>query len=779
MLRHLREVRQLCGSASPGRQQLREGALRPDLVGGLTFALDLSKAFDTVSRRDILKALPQVSQDPELASLVHALHHRSAYKLTAQGDTTMVETTTGIKQGCKLAPSLFSLLTGKLFRELVRTFGSEQVSAFLTGYADDLTVHRTIKSVADLEACHELIRALLDSLQAHKLYRNSSKCYILAKFAGKQAAAVQKLYTAWTKDERGQKVKLWRIGKTKYFPAFKWVSELKFLGIKASYGPFEMQTLAFRISEAKQKLHQVRKFVYNRRVASTVSRLRVWQGTVWPTLSFGLAEVGLSDESARALQSWYGFKIRSVLHKPAHISHMPTKDLFELHSIENPVTKLERLQVNRLRNLEAQCRLSPSITNSPQAQQQSRDSLEVLRRYKHLPTPDAAAELPSTPCPHCDSSFASQHGLRLHIAKKQASAVKRYIPSSFDRLRHAKDGVPTCRACEASFKQWPGLMSHLLSGACPAPEQLAAMDSSSNVAQLAEPLTQLKQTIGNSARFQLPVVAASTDSQVLISQRLQCGFWTPDYTKLKSHFRKVHTTKWTALTAAVEKTCGGFAAHTIKGLNCPFCKLKVHNRNKHCFQCPVMFQIVFEWHSGQPPQSQTTTSTNPTQLTIRQVLGNSGSQPQVSTHPAAPPSDLRVLLNSSNSCYINSVLTALFRSAKDLSDTGLEAVFEEMQLGVGTAPRPLYLYTSFALRSRARGWRFDGRQHDAAEFYSALAPERGPLQPAPWQARVDGEPDRAEHGVTATATGGPSLLASGLFGCLGKPRTSVCFTRGP
>ena len=276
-------------------------------------------------------------------------------------------------------------------------------------------------------------------------------------------------------------------------------------------------------------------------------------------------------------------------------------------------------------------------------------------------------------------------------------------------------------------------------------------------------LTQLKQTIGNSARFQLPVVAASTDSQVLISQCLQCGFWTPDYTKLKSHFRKVHTTKWTALTAAVEKTCGGFAAHTIKGLNCPFCKLKVHNRNKRCFQCPVMFQIVFEWHSGQPPQSQTTTSTNPTQLTIRQVLGNSGSQPQVSTRPAAPPSDLRVLLNSSNSCYINSVLTALFRSAKDVSDTGLEAVFAEMQLGVGTAPRPLNLYTSFALRSRARGWRFDGRQHDAAEFYSALAPERGPLQPAPWQARVDSEPG-TEHGVT------PLLLPvdhpSSLQGCL-------------
>ena len=184
---------------------------------------------------------------------------------------------------------------------------------------------------------------------------------------------MQKLYTTWATDEQGQKVKLWRIGKTKYYPAFKWVSELKFLGIKASYGHFEMQTLTFRISEAKQKLRQVRKFVYNRRVASTVSRLRVWLGTVWPTLSFGLAEVGLSDESACALQSWYAFKIRSVLNKPSHISHMPTKDLFELYSIEDPITKLEKLQANRLRNLEAQSRSNPNITNS----QRLSNSLEM------------------------------------------------------------------------------------------------------------------------------------------------------------------------------------------------------------------------------------------------------------------------------------------------------------------------------------------------------------------------------------------------------------------
>ena len=76
--------------------------------------------------------------------------------------------------------------------------------------------------------------------------------YILAKFAGKMAPTVTKTYTAWIQDETDAKVKLWHIGKTKYFPASKWVLELTYLGIKASYYHFEMQTLQFRINEAKQ-----------------------------------------------------------------------------------------------------------------------------------------------------------------------------------------------------------------------------------------------------------------------------------------------------------------------------------------------------------------------------------------------------------------------------------------------------------------------------------------------------------------------------------------------
>ena len=83
----------------PSRVDLSRGHCPPALVGGIVFALDLSGA------------------DPSLSSLIHGLHHLSKYRLHSRGEYQDVETTTGIKQGCKLAPTLFSVLTGRLLHD--------------------------------------------------------------------------------------------------------------------------------------------------------------------------------------------------------------------------------------------------------------------------------------------------------------------------------------------------------------------------------------------------------------------------------------------------------------------------------------------------------------------------------------------------------------------------------------------------------------------------------------------------------------------------------------
>ncbi|CAE7222381.1 unnamed protein product, partial [Symbiodinium pilosum] len=434
------------------------GEERPDAKGVAGAARELSPGLQSYMRE-----IPQFAYLPG-----RALSDARARLVTE------VETTTGIKQGCKLAPSLFSLLTGKLIKEPIEFFGEDRVCAFLTGYADDLTVHRTIRSIADLEACHALIRAVLESLKDHKLVCNQSKCYILAKFARRQAASVTKQYTAWTRNEAGERIKLWRIGKTKYFPAFRWVPTIKFLGIKASYGSFEMQTLTFRISE-----------------------------------------VGLTLESAKSLKAWYAFKIRSVLNKPAHETHMTTGELYELYSIEDPVVKLERLQSNRFYHLNAQQVLSPSITNTGEAIQQSQEQLSNLRQFMHLPETEAAEGTPVVACQHCDRSFVSEQGLRLHRAKQHPDVVERYVPEWFDRAKHSVNGLPTCRACGTQFKQWPGLLPHLLSG---------ELDATKDPLALSAPLENLKRAVALAPRRQLSKIASGQDAKVYNKSKhcLQC-----------------------------------------------------------------------------------------------------------------------------------------------------------------------------------------------------------------------------------------------------------------
>ena len=218
VVQHLREVRQIGRSAKPSREDRKRGLGPPSLVGGITFALDLSQAFDTVSRQDILDQLQALSVEPNLVSLVHGLHHSSKYRLHAQGGYTEVETTTGIKQGCKLAPTLFSVLTGRLLHMLIDTFGLEAVQQHLTGYADDISVHKTIRSRRDLKIAHDLIQALLEAVGRLRLRVNSAKCSVMVRLSGTEAPAVLRRHTCWLPDASGELQKHWRIGTTKGLP---------------------------------------------------------------------------------------------------------------------------------------------------------------------------------------------------------------------------------------------------------------------------------------------------------------------------------------------------------------------------------------------------------------------------------------------------------------------------------------------------------------------------------------------------------------------------------
>ena len=79
-----------------------------------------------------MDTLRAAGADSALIDLVAALHAESTYSFRAQGQEGQVVSTTGIKQGCKLAPTLFSMLTGTIFRELIALVGVQAVVDYLT-----------------------------------------------------------------------------------------------------------------------------------------------------------------------------------------------------------------------------------------------------------------------------------------------------------------------------------------------------------------------------------------------------------------------------------------------------------------------------------------------------------------------------------------------------------------------------------------------------------------------------------------------------------------------
>eukprot|EP00439_Symbiodinium_sp_Y106_P025313 s9023_g3.t1 len=167
----------------------------------------------------------------------------------------------------------------------------------------------------------------------------------------------------------------------------------KYLGVKLSYGNFEQATLQYRLQEGNVKLQKVRKYVHNRRTAGPKARLHIWNATVWATVASGLADVGLTTDTATKLRAWHAAKIRAVLNKPAHLTHIYVL----MYGIKDPVQELADRQSNRVKRLEHRSSTAhpDDVSTCPAALEQANQKLvqyqDLLARQPHLAeTPESA-----------------------------------------------------------------------------------------------------------------------------------------------------------------------------------------------------------------------------------------------------------------------------------------------------------------------------------------------------------------------------------------------------
>ena len=144
----------------------------------------------------------------------------------------------------------------------------------------------------------------------------------------------------------------------------------------------------------------------------------------------------------------------------------------------------------------------------------------------------------------------------------------------------------------------------------------------------------------------------------------------------------------------------------------PFLLSQGPQQKQALFQCPVMFQVSFYWHSKPATSKPTAHRPQKQQPALAQLLQQTSasqgekSQGVLQTQALNPSlSGPRILLNTANSCYMNSVAQALLDvSNQELNLSHVSQLLQRMSMD--SNPRPLNLYSSFALRSLATGWRF-------------------------------------------------------------------------
>ena len=114
-------------------RQLQEKCKEQNMPLYVAF-IDLTKAFDLVSREGLFKILPKVGCPPKLLSLIESFHTNMKGVVQYDGNVSEpFDIRSGVKQGCVLAPTLFGIFFAVLLRH---AFGTAKEGVYLHTRSD-------------------------------------------------------------------------------------------------------------------------------------------------------------------------------------------------------------------------------------------------------------------------------------------------------------------------------------------------------------------------------------------------------------------------------------------------------------------------------------------------------------------------------------------------------------------------------------------------------------------------------------------------------------------
>ena len=725
------------------------GARQAQLSGAPTISVDLSKAFDSVNRHELLAALDRLGIDPVTKELVVQLHSETSYNMGTSGLEIQVPTSSGIKQGCKLAPALWSALTLLVMSRMEQKWGpdSKQARDILTVFADDFLLQETFSSFPELQKVLLRLEALFQSLEDVGLEVNPTKSKALLMVQGTQQSIFRKKHTMRKEKQlhivlpSGHKIPIHH--------------KLTYLGVQLSYGSYKDQTVDYRIAQAQGKFELLRHILCSTKALEASKKLEIWRVYVESSLLHGLVATGITSSGLQKLQSKYSRMLRSIFKQHQHYSHIDTKTLFEQHKVQTPQAVLISQMKNYQDALDACQKYNPDQNIQWYLGLRGRIvALQQELQSMHLDLTEADQEVP---CSLCDRKFSSAKGLQQHTLVKHGGQRANQLGPKFQVTVHSCKGLPQCAACNRQLRTMHQLRRHVESGICP---QLHELKERAKSCTSSESIAMIYQSSVQEQLKKDPdlLLKKRHVTQHLLTNCSLCGQYIVGHKGVKQHIQKAHPAFWAQSSASILANMRTHKRLLHKKEECRYCRIVVDAPVRHAEQCVVLLQTyAMSAACAKPMELPDLFSADPP---ISQVRGREASSQEASStsgirsHQApassqrdAPaegrPSSVPVTAwslayhNPHQLCYAHTVVHILASLASEgiLSDPYLRQILTEID-AVGGRSSSVDVRRLRQLRPLLTGWRFRPRQEDASQFLAHIIQRSHVLSADVWEARV-------------------------------------------
>lgn len=254
--------------------------------------IDFKQAYDTISKRDMLKILRELGIPDKLIRLINMTHEDTSCKVLVDGRISEnFKVVRGLRQGDPISPLLFNLVLEGIIRRsgLSRTGTIYRQRHQILAYADDIVL--VTRSKTEMQRIFE---------------RLEQEARAIGLMINKEKTKFMKI----KKGEEEQK-RDWKIQVENNVYSFEEVTNFTYLGVTLTNDNEEDTEIKTRIMKGSKCVGSLYKFLKSKSI-SRAAKLRTYKTIIRPTVLFGCELWVLSKRNQQILEVWERKILRTI-----------------------------------------------------------------------------------------------------------------------------------------------------------------------------------------------------------------------------------------------------------------------------------------------------------------------------------------------------------------------------------------------------------------------------------------------------------------------------------